>query len=74
LKIAHNYTIILDMLEAELSDDVKAEMPGQLAMARTMAEGADNTSFCTDYRLDCVSALEKLLISIQNESDETQEV
>jgi hypothetical protein len=73
-QIPDHYQVIFEMTEAELPDDVKAEIPGQLAIARQMAERADDDSFCIDYRLDCLRALEGLLAGIQSQgSDELVE-
>jgi hypothetical protein len=75
--IKHYYSIIVEQTIAELPDDVKSQVPAHQAMARTMAAQADDGDiYCTDHRLDCVSALEELLVSLQRkcELEESQEV
>jgi len=72
LGIKDHYQIIYEMTVAELPAAVKASMPGRLAMARTMAEGADDISHGTDYRLDCVNALERLLVGFQSQTDDDE--
>jgi hypothetical protein len=70
-----HYQILVEQTIAEMPEGVKAEIPGRLAMARTIAAEVDNSEYCLEFRIDVLNALEEVMIGLQRQdADEVEEV